>query len=84
MAPLYCYLIMLFLGMGEEDNIFLFPSTISFISDKSVETWFLIPFRQRVYGSDSQRELILTLGCPNSVFFFTPSLLLPDTIGKSF
>lgn len=31
-ASLYSYLIMLFLGMGEEDNIFLFLSTISFIS----------------------------------------------------
>lgn len=61
-----------FLGEGGEEKIILFLSTIVVIS--ALRGWklgsSLIPFRQRVHGLDSQRLLILTLGCPPLFFPF--------------
>lgn len=58
---------------GGKEKIFLFLSTITLIS--ALRGWklgsSLIPFRQRVYGSDSQRLLILTLGCLALFFPFS-------------
>lgn len=68
-----------FPGEGGKEKIFLFLSTIVVIS--ALRGWklgsSLFPFRQRVHGSNSQRLLILTLGCPT---LFFPS----NTIGKFF